>query len=125
VNAANDSKDLLALLRLQMEIDQIDPSSVAAMADDKIRSFNRMLKEQLKTLQYEHQMVIHGLRMSYNVGYGAVTPKVLMGALRAQMQRLQEVLEIFNYDLAAVQDDKKLKKWVKAQIAALEAESAY
>jgi hypothetical protein len=125
VNAANDSKDLLALLRLQMEIDQIDPSSVAAMADDKIRGFNRMLKEQLKTLQYEHQMVIHGLRMSYNVGYGAVTPKVLMGALRAQMQRMQDVLEIFNYDLAAVQDDKKLKKWVKAQIAALEAESAY
>jgi hypothetical protein len=125
VNAANDSKDLLALLRLQLEIDQIDPSSVAAMADDKIRSFNRMLKEQLKTLQYEHQTVIHGLRMAYNVGYGAVTPKVLMGALRAQMQRLQEVLEIFNYDLAAVQDDKKLKKWVKAQIAALEAESAY
>jgi hypothetical protein len=125
VNAANDSKDLLALLRLQMEINQIDPSSVAAMADDKIRSFNRMLKEQLKTLQYEHQMVIHGLRMSYNVGYGAVTPKVLMGALRAQMQRLQHALEIFNYDLPAIQDDKKLKKWVKAQIAALAAESAY
>ncbi len=125
VNAANDSKDLLALLRLQLEIDQIDPASVAAMADDKIRSFNRMLKEQLKTLQQEHQMVLHSVRGSYNVGYGAVTPKVLMASLRAQIQRMQEVLEIFNYDLAAVQDDKKLKKWVKAQIAALDAEYAY
>lgn len=124
-NAANDSKDLLALLRLQLEIDQIDPSSVAAMADDKIRSFNSMLKDQLKTLQQEYQMVLQRVRGSFDVGFGAITPKILMHSLRVHMQQMQNTLEVFAYDLAAIEDDKKLKKWVKAQIAALDDEFAY
>jgi hypothetical protein len=117
VNAANDSKDLLALLRLQLEIDQIDPSSVAGMADDKLRGFNRMLKEQLKNLQAEYQDIMGRMRMVFDLGYDNVTPKAMVNALRSQTQHLQSMLEGLKHDLALIQDDKALKKWVKVQIS--------
>jgi hypothetical protein len=117
VNAANDSKDLLALLRLQLEIDQIDPSSVAGMADDKLRGFNRMLKEQLKNLQAEYHDIMGRIHMAFDLGYDNVTPKAMVSALRLQTQRLQNMVEGLKNDLALIQDDKALKKWVKVQIS--------
>jgi hypothetical protein len=117
VNAANDSKDLLALLRLQLEIDQIDPSSVASMADDKLRGFNRMLKEQLKELQAEYHAIMGDVRMMFDLGYDNVSPKAMASALRFQMQRLQNMVESLKKDLQLLQDDKALKKWVKVQIS--------
>lgn len=120
VNAANDSKDLLALLRLQLEIDQIDPSSVSGMADDKLRGFNRMLKEQLKDLQDEYHSVMGHVHMAFDLGYDNVTPKALVSALRLQTQRMQNMVEGLKHDLQLVQDDKALKKWVKMQISLAE-----
>jgi hypothetical protein len=120
VNAANDSKDLLALLRLQLEINQIDPSSVATMADDKLRGFNRMLKGQLKDLQAEYQTVMNHVQAAFEVGYGDLTPKAMTSALRFQTQRLQYMVEGLKQDLNLIQDDKALKKWVKVQISLLD-----
>ncbi len=120
VNAANDSKDLLALLRLQLEIDQIDPSSVASIADDKLRGFNRMLKEQLKTLQAEYHAIMGDLHMAFDLRYDIVSPKAMNSALRFQAQTLKDMIEGLKYDLQAVQDDKALKKWIKVQMSLLD-----
>ncbi len=120
VNAANDSKDLLALLRLQLEIDQIDPSSVAAMADDKLRSFNRMLKEQLKELQAQYHAITGDLHLAFDLGYDIVSPKAMTSALRSQAQRLKDMIESLKYALQAVQDDKALKKWIKVQMSLMD-----
>lgn len=119
VNAANDSKDLLALLRLQMEVDQINPASVAAMADDKLRGFNRMLKSQLKDLQVEYQSVLGHIQMAFDVGYGSVSQKNLDSGLRFQTQRLQDMVASLQLDVVDVQDDKLLKKWAKHQLSLL------
>ena len=119
VNAANDSKDLLALLRLQMEVDQINPASVAAMADDKLRGFNRMLKSQLRDLQVEYQNMLGDMQMAFDVGYGNVSQKNLDSALRFQTQRLQDMVASLQLDVVDVQDDKLLKKWAKHQLSLL------
>lgn len=120
VNAANDRKDLLALLRLQLEIDQIDPTSVMSMADGKLRSFNRMLKNQLKELQAEYHDTTGRIHMAFDLGFGDVNAKSLMHALRLQTQRLQLTIDHLNQDLVLVQDDKALKKWLKEQTKALD-----
>jgi hypothetical protein len=117
VNAANDSKDLLALLRLQLEISQIDPSSVASMADDKLRGFNRMLKAQLKDLQAEYHSLMGHVHMAFDLGYDNVSPKAMLSAVRFQAQRLQNMVEGLKHDLQLIQDDKALKRWVKMQIS--------
>jgi hypothetical protein len=119
VNAANDSKDLLALLRLQMEVDQINPASVAAMADDKLRGFNRMLKSQLKDLQAQYQGVLAQVQMAFNEGYGNVSQKNLDSGLRFQTQRLQDMVASLQLDVVDVQDDKLLKRWAKHQLSLL------
>jgi hypothetical protein len=119
VNAANDSKDLLALLRLQMEVDQINPASVAAMADDKLRGFNRMLKDQLRDLQAEYVSLLGHVQMAFDVGYGNVSQKNLDSGLRFQTQRLQDMVASLKLDVVEIQDDKVLKKWAKQQLSLL------
>jgi hypothetical protein len=125
VNAANDSKDLLALLRLQMEVDQINPSSVAAMADDKLRGFNRMLKSQLKDLQAQYQSALGHVQAAFNIGYGSVSQKSLDSGLRFQTQRLQDMVASLQLDVVDVQDDKLLKRWAKHQLSLLGDAYAY
>ncbi len=121
VNAANDAKDLLTLLRLQLEIEQIDPQAIAAMADDKLRHYNRMLKEQVKSVQQELMMMQYRLRDEWDLGYSAITVKSLHTALRQQMQQLQSQLEFMQRDFQFIQYDKNLKAWAKEQVGMMDA----
>jgi hypothetical protein len=121
VNAANDAKDLLALLRLQLEIEQIDPQAIAAMADDKLRHYNRMLKEQAKSVQQELMFMQYRLRDEWDLGYGAITAKSLHAALRQQMQQMQNQLDYMQRDFQLIQDDKQLKIWAREQVAMMDA----
>jgi hypothetical protein len=125
VNAANDRKDLLALLRLQLEIAQIDPASVAAMADGKLRSFNRMLKDQLKTLQDEYKFMLDSARNAFGLNYGGINIKVLHTRLRVEAMQAQRLVDQLQQDLAIVKDDQGLKYWVKMQVAALKRQGDY
>jgi hypothetical protein len=121
VNAANDAKDLLTLLRLQLEIEQIDPLAIAAMADDKLRHYNRMLKEQAKSVQQELMFMQYRLRDEWDLGYGPVTAKSMHAALRLQMQQMQNQLDYMQRDFKLIQDDKELKTWAKEQVAMMDA----
>jgi hypothetical protein len=121
VNAANDAKDLLALLRLQLEVEQIDPGAIARMADDKLRHYNRMLKEQLKTVQQELAMQQSRLRHEWQLPYADISAKTLQASLRLELQRLQRQIEAMRGDLRLMQDDKYLKAWAKEQVAMMDA----
>jgi hypothetical protein len=125
VNAANDRKDLLALLRLQMQVDQINPASVAAMADDKLRGFNRMLKSQLKDLQAEYQGTLARVQMAFGVGYGGISEKNFDSSLRQETQHLQNMVLWLKKDVVEIQDDKVLKKWAKQQLSMMDSADGY
>ena len=49
-NLAYSGKDLLALLALQLEIDQVDPSQQARMTAERARQYCRLLSDQLREL---------------------------------------------------------------------------
>jgi hypothetical protein len=121
VNAANDAKDLLTLLRLQLQIEQIDPLAIATMADDKLKSYNRMLKEQLQTVQHELLIAQDRLRYEWQLGYGVITLKAVQSSLREQLQAMNAQNAYMQADLQQMQDDKYLKSWVKEQIRQLAA----
>ena len=52
-NAAYAAGDLLALLSLQLQIEQVDVAHAASVAADQVRHFNRLLAEQLAELEAE------------------------------------------------------------------------
>lgn len=124
VNAANDAKDLLTLLRLQLQIEQINPLAIAQMADDKLRHYNRMLQGQVKTVQETLLTEQYRLRQQWQLGYGAINIKTLQTALRGQLHDLNVQNAYMQQDLQMIQDDKYLKSWVKDQIRQLAASQA-
>lgn len=115
VNAANDRKDLLALLQLQMQIEQIHPEAIGAMADEKLRHFNRVLKEQHKALDSELRDMKDLIRLEFGLGYGALNEKSLETALRAQVASLQSNITWIRQELIDVRTDPGLKAWIREQ----------
>ncbi len=115
VNAANDKKDLLALLQLQLKIEQIDVASVSAVAQDKLRHFNRVLQEQVQSLQQEFAHAREMARDEFGIPYGGVNPKSLQASLRQEAGALEYDLRHMKDDLRTIHDDKALKAWLKEQ----------
>jgi hypothetical protein len=115
VNAANDKKDLLTMLRLQLQIEQIEPAAIATMADEKLRHYNRMLKDQLKTVQMEQMQLTEKIRHEFNLYYGVINAKALQKALRADVVELTDQADRRQFEYINVQNDKNLKAWAKHQ----------
>ncbi len=115
VNVANVKKDLLALLQLQLKVEQIDPESVSAMAGDKLRHFNRVLKEQAHSLKLELKQAEFMFRSEFDLSYSAITPKSLDIALRHQVRLHEVMIDQMKADIVQIQDDRGLKSWVKTQ----------
>jgi hypothetical protein len=116
VNAANDKKDLLTMLRLQLQIEQIDQDTIAALADEKIKPYNRMLKEQLKAMQNDEIALTQSVRHEFNLLYSVINAKSLQKALRADVVSLNDQVDRRKFEYKLVQDDKSLKAWAKHQI---------
>jgi phage gp37-like protein len=115
VNSANDKKDLLTMLRLQLQIEQIEPAAISSMADEKLRHYNRMLKDQLKTVQMEQVQLTERIRDEFNLYYGVINPKALQKALRADVLELTDQADRRQFEYINVQNDKNLKAWAKHQ----------
>ena len=115
VNVAHEKKDLLALLQLQLKVEQIDPAALSSLADDKLRHFNRMLKEQAASLQAELVQEQQALRSAFNLSYGPITQKLMDTALRYEVREQQEFIDQLAQAIEQVQDDRGLKSWVKLQ----------
>lgn len=120
VNTANDNKDLLTLLRLQLETEQINPEAIAALADDKLRHYNRVLKEQLRTVQQEHQQLMQRLRYTLQIARGPISEKTIQAALRSDLQTLKQQLEMRENELSYIQTTRQLKFWLNQQLEMLE-----
>lgn len=125
VNAANDTKDLLTLLRLQLQVEQINPLAIATMADDKLKSYNRMLKSQAKTVQIELKNLQDRLRSQWGlITYKPITLDSVESTLRGKINFLRSQNTNMQEQLCMIQDDKYLKAWVKAEIHHLAASQA-
>ena len=66
-NAAYAKEDLLALLSLQLEIEQIDAAHLRKASDAQLQHFNAVLQEQLEELQAELQVRERRLLADYEL----------------------------------------------------------
>lgn len=67
VNLAYQNEDLLELLSLQIEIEQIDGEHLAALPEQRLRHYNHVLKEQVRTLEGERDALAAPLLMQFNL----------------------------------------------------------
>lgn len=115
VNQAYASKSLLDLLELQLELEHIDQSILENVSDDRLKRWNKILKEQLRGLDQELAEVKaeYAMRMRMRPGH-PVSPKNVKYALNESIYQLRDGVRVFEDDLRVFDDVKRLKPWLKA-----------
>lgn len=116
VNVAYEARNLLDLLQLQLEIEQIDTASIAAMGEDALRRYNLVLAEQLDELRQETTDTERGLRRLLGLGHGAEpTPARITRAIREQVRSLQQDIAYGQMERRELEDPRVFKQWLRMQ----------
>jgi hypothetical protein len=115
VNSAYSNNDLLALLELQLEIEQIDQTVINSISEDRLKHYNKVLKEQSAELQQELDMVEMSFRAHFDFSpYGALSPTMAFSMLERDIAQIREDIDGLKEDVETLQDPTNLKKWLKA-----------
>jgi hypothetical protein len=111
VNRAYKAGDLLALLELQLGIEQIDPASLAGLAEERLRHYMHVLDEQSRRLSDELAEVMAPFAMTVG-GYAAskLSPAVVQRALDADIREIKALVRSLEADLHRFQDIATLKR---------------
>lgn len=124
-NAAYGRQDLMALLHIQLRIEQADPQSLSQLPEEKIESMSLLLKQQAAELERElethRQQVLHEFELS---PYQTPSAAALRTQLLMAEHELKQDLAAMENDLQEVQDDAGFKRWLKSQ-KQLSKESSY
>ena len=114
VNQAYEKKDLLQLLELQIQAEQIDPARLGEVGESRLRHYIVVLKEQSQELEQELLELTQpfAMGMPYRRGRG-LTPAGVLESLQAEMAELRRAIAQARQDLAAFQDLRQLKAWLK------------
>lgn len=114
VNVANAVNDLLALLELQLEVEQIDQAGLDRLSVDQIKQYVKILDGQLCDIAREIDLYIFGV--SVPMGAAAMqrpTPRSLETNLNADIARARRCLNAITVQLENFQDVKRLKMWLR------------
>lgn len=114
VNNAYTKKDLLQLLELQLEIEQIDQNHLNNIAEDRLKYFNKILKEQLDELSQEISDIEYAFKLSLSLPpYAGLAPKTLIKLLDDDIQGMRRSISAIKGDLKEFQDFANLKRFLK------------
>lgn len=114
VNQAYAANDLLALLELQLEIEQVDAGHIALASADRVKHYNQVLTEQLAELKAE----IEHLEMSFCHDFGIpfdanVKPAKLLDLIAQGARELKALTADQQQDLRLLADRAATKRWLK------------
>jgi hypothetical protein len=116
VNAAYEKNDLTTLLRLQMQVSQVNPQSTARMADDKLIAMSLLLKEQVAALEEDLDQLESRLSRELCVPVRADADETVMAQSLQRLQADQRyITDTLAADLRRIQNDAELKRWLKEQ----------
>ncbi|RQR66921.1 molecular chaperone DnaJ [Burkholderia sp. Bp9126] len=114
VNQAYDKNDLLKLLELQLELEHIDQHAINQISEDRLKHYNKILKEQVAELDQEIRHVESHLRFAYGLSpYVEVSPDtVLLNLAREIVGREQDIRNL-KEEMPLFDDVGSLKRWLK------------
>ncbi|MDM0117501.1 J domain-containing protein [Variovorax sp. J22R133] len=116
VNQAYESNDLLALLELQLQIEQIDASHIANAGEQRLKHYNKVLGEQLAELKAELEHVEVEFCMEFGLEPGrGVNPRKLGLVLEQTSRQWRAELDQQQRELRMLCDAAATKRWLKRQ----------
>jgi len=116
VNAAYEKADLSTLMRLQMQVTQVDPQASARMADDKLQAMCLLLKEQVSALEDDLDQMQFRLSRELCIPVRADADEAAMTQALQRMQADQRhEVESLASDLRRIAHEAELKRWLKEQ----------
>ena len=114
VNEAYEKRNLLQLLKLQLELEHIDQDAVNNISEDRLKHYNKILKEQLAELDQEIFHVEGGFMAQFGINpFERVSPGTIMRDLVTEIAGVQHTIRDLEKDMLAFEDIKKVKAWLK------------
>lgn len=125
VNQAYDKRNLLQLLELQLELEHIDPTQLAKLGEDKLKRFNRILKEQSDELGMELIAVQSRFMMQFKCEVSPRSkPHQVLMALDVEVIGLEKNLHDMQRDFEGLTDTAAIKVFVRDVHQALDQRAA-
>jgi len=116
VNAAYDRKNLSDLLKLQLQLAQIDSAVLSRIADDKLDAMSLLLKEQVQALEEDEAQAQFEIRHYLGVNeLDHISAESLARALAIQLRDKAHEVDALERDLRRIQNESELKRWLKEQ----------
>jgi len=113
-NQAYQKNNLLQLLELQLEMEHIDQTALNNISEDRLKHYNKILREQLAELAQEIFHVEAGFRAQFGISpYASVSPGNIMRRLVSDIVGVQHAIRDLKQDLLAFEDIRKVKAWLK------------
>ncbi len=114
VNVAYQKDDLLALLELQLEIEQIDQAHLDGLSDQRIAQFNQVLNAQVKELRRENFAIEHDMTYEWHLSFARQPkPKQLLKHAQDEVQQLRQLVAKAEAHVESLHDIKYVKEWLK------------
>jgi uncharacterized phage infection (PIP) family protein YhgE len=114
VTEAYEKNDVLALLRLQLEFERINQSHIESLAEDHLKYYNKILREQTKELEEEYDNLQGQAQMiSGQPAYMISNPFGLEFAFEQQIKDYKKTIKSIKKDLKDFQSDEVLKGFLK------------
>ncbi|MGN6479046.1 hypothetical protein [Luteibacter sp.] len=121
VNGAYAKRSLLDLLEIQLELEHIDQAALQGASEQRLKRWNKILKDQVQDLEMELFEVDAGFQMRCGMTpVGSTSPKIIKRVLNDYIRDLNEHVRWFEDDLKVFDDLKRLKPWLRTMKAQLQ-----
>lgn len=113
VTQAYEASDLLALLRLQLEFDRIDQDHLETLADDQLRYYNKILKDQAQDLESELYAIQERMGRMSGSPFGVSSTMQVEYKFNSDVRQLKKSIKDMKSDIGMFSDLSVLKLWLK------------
>ena len=115
VNQAYDKNNLLQLLELQLELEHIDQATIANISEDRLKHYNKILREQVLDLEMEIRRVEDRFRAQFGIDpFARISLNSIMNNLAVEIVNIESTIRQLQKDLREFDDTKKFKAWLRA-----------
>jgi hypothetical protein len=101
-------------LKLQLELEHIDQTAVNNISEDRLKHYNKILKEQLAELDQEIFHVENGFMAQFGINpFERVSSGNIMRYLATEIAGVRHTIRDIKKDVLAFEDIKKVQAWLK------------